>query len=152
MSRRQLLLKAISATPTDVELLVARVDAESARRRPDGHEWSVSDVVNHLIYVEEPVRERFQRVVEEDCPRVPHIHPNEEAHDLDIPLQELVARFGIAREKTRAYLTSLGLGSWQRPAVHETLGETRLLNLVQYLVDHDTEHLNQLSRMLPIGE
>lgn len=152
MSRRQLLLKAIAATPTDVELLVTRVDAESARRRPDPEEWSVSDVVNHLIYVEGPVQERFRRVVEEDCPRVPYIHPNEEAHHMDIPVQELAARFRVAREKTQAYLTGLGPGAWQRPAIHETLGETRLLNLVQYLVDHDTEHLNQLSRVLPNEE
>lgn len=127
---------------------MARVDAETARRRALAGEWSVSDVVNHLINVEEPMRERFRRVVEEERPRVPYIHPDEEAHDLDAPLHELLARFRAAREQTQTYLAALGPGSWQRPAVHETLGETRLLNLVQSLVDHDTEHLNQLSYTL----
>jgi uncharacterized damage-inducible protein DinB len=144
MSKRTVLLEALQTAPTDVARMLAKVNDEMARRRPTADEWSIADVVNHLFYVEKKYRARLKRVKEEERPELPYIHPDESAHDLAAPLRELIERFQVERAETMAFLNTLSLGDWQRPAVHETWGEVRFRYLVQHLVEHDTAHLNQM--------
>lgn len=144
VSKRIVLLQALAATPNDLRWMLKSVKASDARRRPTHEAWSIADVVNHLADVEARYLERLQRIVVEERPFLPWMHPDEVAHDGDASLPDLLARFGDARAATLAYLQSLPPGSWQRPAVHETLGETKLRFMVQTLVNHDTEHLSQI--------
>lgn len=144
MSKRIVLLQALAATPKDLEWIFKGAAASEFRRRPQPGAWSMADVVNHLADVELRYLARLQRIVAEERPFLPWMHPNEAAHDQSATLPELRARFGEARAATLAYLQALPPGSWQRPAMHETLGETKLRFMVQTLVNHDTEHLSQI--------
>lgn len=145
MSKRSILLKALRSTPADLEAMLKRVGDDEGRQRPEADQWSVSDILNHLIYVEGKYLARLKRVVNEESPHVPVIEPDEGAHDLQIPPRQLLVRFEQARSATLHFLENLSMGQWQRPAVHPDLGQTTLRFLVQYLVDHDTEHLSQLT-------
>lgn len=145
MSKRAILLKALRSTPADLAAMLKRIGEEDARRRPTPDQWSLSDVMNHLIYVEGKYLARLKRVVDEECPHVPVIEPDESVHVLQIPPRQLLAHFEQARSATLEFLENLSMGQWQRPAVHPDLGQTTLRYLVQYLVDHDTEHLSQMA-------
>lgn len=147
MSKRTILLKALRSTPADLDAMLKRIGEEDARQRPTPDQWSLSDVLNHLIYVEGKYQARLKRVVDEECPHVPVIEPDETAHNLQIPPRQLLAHFGQARSTTLQFLENLSMGQWQRPAVHPDLGQTTLRFLVQYLVDHDTEHLSQMAML-----
>jgi uncharacterized damage-inducible protein DinB len=158
MTKRIVLLQALASTPQDLARLLKNVDEAISRRRPSAEQWPLADILNHLVYVEERYQVRLKRVVEEERPFLPYIPPDETSHDPQASLAELLARFAEARATTLALLTDLPAGSWQRRAVHETLGETSFRFLAQFLVDHDTEHLNQLVealqqlRALPPGD
>jgi uncharacterized damage-inducible protein DinB len=158
MTKRIVLLQALAATPKDLARLLKNVDEAISRRRPSAEQWPLADIINHLIYVEDCYQARLKRVIAEERPLLPYILPDETTHDSQASLAELLARFTAARAATLAFLTNLPAGSWQRRAVHETLGETSFRFLAQLLVDHDTEHLNQLVealqqlRALPPGD
>jgi uncharacterized damage-inducible protein DinB len=144
MTKRVILLQALAATTKDLARMLPRTDETFLHRRPTSDQWSIADVLNHLIDVEVRYLRRLQGVVQEDHPLLPAILPDETAHDVQARRDELLARFSRARSETLAFLEGISLGDWQRSAVHETWGEIRFRFLVQHLVDHDTEHLNQI--------
>jgi hypothetical protein len=93
----------------------------------------------------------LQKIVAEERPYLPYIHPETRPQPNPTPLAELLNTFNTARNETLAYLQSLNAGAWQRNAIHETLGPTKLRYMVQLLVDHDTEHLNQIVELWEIA-
>lgn len=143
MSKRVVLLQALAATPPDLRLMLGKVDGAAASHSPAPSQWSIRQLLEHLLDVEVRYLARLQRVVNEDKPFLPAIHPNAAAAPIT-PCPLLLVQFEAARAQTVTFLQDLPPGSWQRPALHETLGATKLRFLVQMLVDHDTEHLSQL--------
>jgi len=156
MTKRIVLLQALASTSNDLSLMLRGIDGAACHRRPADDEWSMADVVNHLIGVEKRYRQRLQRVLDEEEPWLSYIHPDEPARDPQASLPTLLARFQEERAETMALLKEIGPGDWQRRAVHETKGNVTLRFLVQYLVDHDIQHLNQIVeiqqqlRMVPV--
>ena len=156
MTKRIVLLQALATTSSDLALMLRGIDPADGGRRPSGDAWSMADVVNHLIVVEGRYRQRLRRVIEEEKPWLPCIHPDEKAHDPQAQLPSLLSRFEDERAETVSLLKEIGPGQWQRRAVHETKGDVTLRFLVQYLVDHDIQHLNQIVeiqqqlRMVPV--
>jgi uncharacterized damage-inducible protein DinB len=144
MTKRIVLLQALATTPNDLTRMLQGRDDTAVARRPSPKQWSVADVLCHLDGVEKRSLERLQLVVADEQPQVLAIHPDEITHDLTQPVAQLLSNFAHSRQKTLAYLKDLKPGEWQRTAVHETRGVVKLRYLVQYLVDHDTEHLNQI--------
>jgi hypothetical protein len=144
MSRRSVLIESLEATPRDLARLLRPIDDTAARWRPAAGEWCLADVVAHLGQMEAPYLVRLRRVVEQDNPFEPYLHPDERAHDLTRPLADLLEAFVARRAETVAFLAGLAQRDWGRPLVHETIGPTRLRDQVQELVAHDNTHLEQL--------
>lgn len=144
MSKRIVLLQALASTPTDVKRLLKGIHESTARRRLADSEWSMAEIVNHLLDVEERYRVRLKRVITEDNPYFDYMHPDETAIDEDMSIQVLVKQFELGRGETVGFLSAISQGDWARRAVHETLGETRFRFLVQNLLDHDIVHLSQI--------
>lgn len=144
MSRREVLLEALAATPRDLERMLRRVDESAANWRPTPVAWSVLNVVTHLGVVEALYLMRLQRVVTEDTPYEHAIVPDISMHDTRQLLTENIAVFAERRALTRDFLQTLSQRDWGRPLVHEVVGPTRLRDQVQALVAHDNEHLSQL--------
>lgn len=144
MTKRIVLLQALASTPTDIKRLLRGIDDSVARRRPADGEWSIVEIVNHLLDIEERYRVRLKRVITEDTPYFDYMHPDETAMDDGMSIQALVKQFELARGETVGFLTAISQSDWGRSAVHETLGETRLRFLVQNLLDHDIAHLSQI--------
>lgn len=144
MTKRIVLLQALASTPTDLRRLLKDVDDADARRRPGPEEWSLLDIVAHLNDIEERYRKRLKRVITADNPSFAYLHPAASG-PTGVPLSLLLKQFEMARGETLGFLSSLSQRDWSRPAVHETLGETRFQYLVQNLLDHDIVHLRQVA-------
>ncbi len=138
------MLKALAATPGDLERMVRGISDTAVTHSPTPDHWSIADVLCHLHMVEEHYLDRLQRVTAETRPLIPAIHPHPAAHDLTLPLARVVVNFKQARQTTLTFLQNLKAGDWQRTAVHPAWGEVTFRALVQHLVDHDTSHLNQM--------
>jgi hypothetical protein len=87
---------------------------------------------------------RIQRVVNEERPIIRTIYPDETKHNAASQPAQLLAQFEQARAKTITYLQNLGAGQWQRHAAFDSGEDTTIRTLVQILIEHDTQHLNQL--------
>lgn len=141
MSKRIILLQALAASLSHLKLLLQGIDDNVFSHRATSQDWSVADVLNHLVMVEAQYLHRLQRVLAEERPFLPAIFPDESSHNRHVSLAE----FAAARQKTLAFLQDVADEGWGRTAVHETQGEVTLQFLVQYLVDHDSQHLNQIA-------
>jgi uncharacterized damage-inducible protein DinB len=144
MSRRSVLMEALAATPRDLARLLRPVGAAAALARPTPDEWCIADVVAHLGYIEPLYLARLRRIVEQDNPYEPYMHPDASTHDLTRPLSGLFDEFAARREETLAFLAALNQRDWGRPLIHATIGPTRLREQVQELVSHDNNHLEQI--------
>lgn len=144
MSRRSVLIESLESTPRDLARLLRPIDAAAARWRAAPDEWCIADVVAHLSYCEAPYLARLRRVVDQENPFEPALLPDESAHDLALPLADLLAAFVARRAATVAFLASLDQRDWGRPLVHASLGPTKLRDQVQELVAHDNMHLEQV--------
>lgn len=147
MSRRDILLSALESAPGDLRRFTQSVDESDAHRRPSPDAWSLAEVLAHLIDVEERYLARLKQVINEDGPRVPSIHPDESRYDSAVPTDQLIDRFEERRGETLVFLKGLSAGDWQRKTVHETWGAVSFRTLVQRLVDHDTNHLQQVATL-----
>jgi hypothetical protein len=145
MTKRAVLLKALASMPSDLGRVLKGVDAAEARRRPTPGERSIIDLLKRLVEAEAYFLGQIRDVVCEERPSLPALRHDEARDDLDMSLDALIERVKMARAETLAFLEGLSPGDWQRKAVHETWGETRLRFLVQHLVDHDTQCLSQLA-------
>ena len=144
MRQADVLLDALASTPADIARAAARCDAEAGRARPAADQWSAADILNHLVDVERRYHARLRRIADEERPTLAHIGPDEARHDPQATCQQLAARFCNARQETLALLRGLPRGGWARRAVHETLGDLRMDQVVRGLVVHDVAHLAQL--------
>lgn len=142
MTKRAVLLDALASMPKDLGFMLRRAEETAVYYRPAPHEWSIADVLVHLAVMEQRYLARLQKIVAEQRPFLPTLHP--ENQPAPRPLAELVTAVQDARQQTLTFLHSRKAGDWQRTAVHETLGATNFRFMVQRLVEHDTEHLNQL--------
>jgi uncharacterized damage-inducible protein DinB len=147
MSKRAILIEALASMPKDLNFMLRRAEDTAVRQRLDSNEWAIADVLLHLATIEPLYLARLQRIVVEERPYLPYLHPETQPHPSPTPLAELLAAFNTARKSTLDYLHALKAGAWQRPAIHETAGETKLRFMVQMLVDHDTDHLNQIVKI-----
>jgi hypothetical protein len=117
--------------------------ARSAIGRPvPAGEWSPSEVVRHLIAVEEVVWiVRLRHRAAGEKPRWPWVEPDPWQGAPEATLDELLARFASLRAATVAILDGLGPEGWSRTGLHATWGEVDVAALIMRAVDHDEEHI-----------
>lgn len=108
---------------------------------PEG-EWSPSDVVRHLIAVEEEVwHRRLRQLATEDNPRWPWTEPDRWLGKPDASLDELLAIYAERRGATVGILDGLDDAGWARTGEHATYGTLDVAALIVRAIDHDEQHL-----------
>jgi len=114
---------------------------------PAPGEWPPTDVVRHLIAVEEEVwQPRLRQLIDEDEPRWPWAEPDRWPGSPDASLDELLAVHADRRAATTALLDTLGDAGWERSGVHEVYGRLDVAGLMRRALSHDDEHIESLER------
>lgn len=120
-------------------------------QHPDPDEWSILQIVCHLLESEDQVqRPRLQRILAEDNPFLANPAPPSGPHapPCDSNGLNVARRFADRRRETLALLRSLPTEAWNRPARHSVFGLTSLLEMALFTAQHDRLHLNQLCQTL----
>ena len=133
-----------------VERLAAvpdRLAASAATAPPPAPgEWSATEVVRHLIAVEQEVwLPRLAKLEAEEHPRWEWAEPGPWPGEPGATLDELLDRYRGLRAATLARLTALGEAGWARTGTHQTFGELDVAGLMAKAIDHDEEHLAGLA-------
>jgi hypothetical protein len=142
MTARELTLARMASTGNLLRELVADVDAELAARPPKTGEWSIVEVVRHLVHGDrDTFLPRLRRMVAESGPTFARtVAPAGDASDVST----LVAAFGGARAEALKILRGLDEAGWRREGVSPSRGALTIETYATTMDAHDTEHLRQI--------
>ena len=114
---------------------------------PAPGEWTPTEIVRHLIAVEEEVwHRRLGQLQTEEHPRWRWVEPGQWLGAPGASLDRVLATFAGVRESTLAMLDALGPDGWSRRGTHDTYGVLDVAGLMTVAADHDDEHLASLRR------
>lgn len=120
----------------------ARAAPQSA---PAPGEWTPTEIVRHLIAVEEQVwHVRLRQLETEEHPRWRWVEPGQWLGDAGAGLDDVLARHARLRASTVSMLDALGPEGWSRTGTHDTYGVLDVAGLMTVAADHDDEHLASL--------
>ena len=112
---------------------------------PAPGEWTPSEIVRHLIAVEELVwHVRLRQLETEDHPHWAWVEPGQWLGAPGADLDDLLATHAAVRAQTLQILDTLGQAGWARRGTHDTFGELDVAGLMSVAADHDDEHLVSL--------
>ncbi|MFN8418095.1 MAG: DinB family protein [Anaerolineae bacterium] len=144
--KQELQIDALKSAMKDVERVVAPLPSVATEKLLDGG-WTMVDVVGHLIAVDDIMFRRFQRMMEEDDPDIIGEIPDSIYRGQHVPFASAMDRWRSLRGEICEWLEKLPPGALNRHAQHNERGKISIRTEVQVLVNHDTEHLNQLIKM-----
>jgi hypothetical protein len=119
-------------------------------QRPDPEEWSILQILTHLIESEEQHQlPRLKQIVDEEIPFIRAPKPPGpslavRSHDALVLLEE----FHQLRSQTIEYIQSLDESSWQRTARHSVFGMTTLFEMALFTARHDRLHIQQFCQTI----
>lgn len=119
--------------------------------RDGGSGWTVLEVLCHLRDFDEVFFERARLTVEEENPPLPFPDPDALARERRYSEQTEAAALGQWQERRAsllAYLRARSDAAWERPAQHPTRGEMSLFDQLFLIPQHDSLHLEQMTRIL----
>lgn len=145
MSSYQRALDTLSATPS---MLTAIVDSApdvvlSSRASPE--EWSIKEVIGHMLHVETAViAPRIRQMLEQDDPTFDAAGPRETPSDLTTTMEA----WRKARADNLAFLRSLSSTQQHRTGRHAKYGRISVEEHVVEWAYHDLDHLRQVLKTL----
>jgi uncharacterized damage-inducible protein DinB len=135
-----------------INSILSRTSPEEINTYRDGGEgWTVLQVLCHLCDYEDIYFTRAGMTVEQDMPELPNPNPNELAIEHQYSRQDLQATYQKWVERRNEYLAFLdGLdeSAWQKSAKHPVRGVMSVEDQVALTVWHDTNHIEQITRIL----
>jgi hypothetical protein len=148
---RGAILAALAAGPRHLALaLSGRTDGALARPPAPG-EWSASQTLEHLLYAEELLALRVDRLLTEDEPDLTAAAvwadtpaSDEGSADTGEPASMVSARIGELRHATVMRLAGLPESEWGRGGSHPEWGRVTVLSQAAYFARHEASHLAQL--------
>ena len=134
------------------KLLLGGLDAKSARWRPDSEDWSIIEIVSHLVDEEvEDFRMRLRLTLEAPDAQWPVIDPEAAANQRQYQereLQDMLWQFQSARMETVAWLRSMPVIDLSIAHHHPKFEPMTAGSLLASWCAHDALHLRQLARRL----
>jgi hypothetical protein len=119
----------------------------ASQEPPAPGEWTPTEIVRHLIAVEEQVwHVRLRQLETEEHPRWRWVEPGQWLGDAGARLDVVLARHASLRASTLSMLDALGPDGWSRTGTHDTFGVLDVAGLMTVAANHDDEHLASLRR------
>lgn len=139
------LLDLLAATPTKLKA------AAEAAGEPAAGEWSAAQVLAHMAAAEKMWLQRLDAIMNQPNALLRPGPTAELAAYQERLMSGTVAsnlsEFNTLRGEVVSLLMGLSLRDWERSATHETRGELAIADVVEGIVDHDSEHLGQLEAL-----
>lgn len=111
-------------------------------------DWGPAQLVKHMIDVEMLYRGRIKRMLTQDTPFLKSWEPSVGPEGIATELRPQLEAFANERGETISLLMNLPLKGWKKAGIHEENGEITVEDIVETLIDHDTEHLTQMKTFL----
>lgn len=144
-------LDSLARTPTVLRALLDGVP-DAAATTPDADGWSASDVVAHLLIINElGLDRRLRLIVDEDEPFLPDVNEHESlaaSGYRDRPLAELLDDFARQRAATVDWIRGLTPAQFERGGNHEFVDRVTLCDVTHHIAMHDLMHIAQIANLI----
>lgn len=138
----------LASTPAALETIFQSATRTLTKYRPEPDEWSIIEIFCHLNDVDQEINlPRLERILAEKEPFLPGIISDTWASERNYQSQgvaEALNQFFIARAQLISRLSRLKKEDWDRTARHAIFGPTRLEELVDFMAQHDRNHIQQI--------
>lgn len=139
---RELLIQRLDSAPDRLLRLCADLSPEDAAQRPGEGEWSVVEVIRHLVEGDrDTFLPRLRRMLSEDRPA---FESRERTQAGESDFEALQSAFESARREAVRILRELEPASWTRAGVSPSRGPVTIEEYALSMADHDDEHLAQI--------
>ena len=147
---RELLVQRLDSAPDRLLRLCASLSPEDATQRPAEGEWSVVEVIQHLVEGDrDTFLPRLYRMLAEERPLF--AGRNREGRD-QADLQALLVVFESTRREVVKILRELDPAGWTREGVSPSRGPLTVEAYALAMADHDDEHLAQIDATITAVE
>ena len=141
----------LETIPDQVAGVISNVDDDHLRRKPSEDEWSVKEIVGHILETDILFVDRVKFILEsQGIPAIPRTVPPWKLHEgkgyEELSADELIKRLRQARSASLELVRSLTPDQWARRGT--ILGSaTSVLDLGTWLTNHDRGHLAQIRQL-----
>lgn len=137
---------------SDLVALTASRSTKDLNHVPQRGEWSAAQVARHLADAEMVYSVRVRMILTDDNPTITGYDQEawtERLSMCDTDVAASVERFRLLRDANLRLYESLEPDEWLRTGLHQEQGLISIKSVVETLIGHDREHLNQIRRLLP---
>lgn len=146
--RRAELVARFAATPARL----ASAASPAAERAVAAGEWTVGEIVRHLIAVDDEVwAPRLRDLREQTDPRWDWVEPRFDAGPPERSLDRLLETFRAGRRALVDEVAALDSAGWARTGTHATFGVLDVGDILERVIEHDDEHLATIERMAGVS-
>jgi uncharacterized damage-inducible protein DinB len=138
------LIDLLAQTPTRLK------EGAAAAGDPPPGEWSAAQIIGHMAAAEYFFVERLNLLIREKSPYLRSFATaatERQAGMMDKDVETNLSAFNDLRGETVSMLMSLALNLWERSGRHETEGEMSIEDVVEMMIVHDTEHIEQIQSL-----
>jgi hypothetical protein len=118
--------------------------------KPTPERWSISEVLAHLVEIEELYAGRVRRMVAEDAPKfLRYVQPDPASPNAGSQgdTAKILARFTSLRRDNVAFLNTMPANASARTGHHSELGPITLSQMLCEWASHDLGHLRQIAEL-----
>ena len=144
-------LSALAAFPEQLKRQVQSLGDAALRFRPALGEWSIVEIVGHLIDIEALYSARIRQMLATDNPALAPFDQNETVRQRDYQSKQigfLLISFAERRAEHLELLRVLRPGQLARTGLHPTRGQISVAATIAILAWHDGNHSRQIANNL----
>lgn len=114
--------------------------------KPAEDRWSITEVLCHLLSIEQLYAERAKRIVVDSNPPLARF-TEQDGKARRLTAAQYLRDFVTARRAHLYFWHSLPSSAGARSGVHQEMGSVTLLQLLNELANHDLGHLRQIAEL-----
>jgi len=136
----------LEKTPVLLETILRDLPEAILDWKPAPDRWSITEVLGHLLEIEQLYAERAKRIVVDNNPALERsLEPDSRGRQRSSA--QYLRDFITARRAHLYFWHSLPSAAGSRVGVHHEIGSVTLLQLLNELANHDLGHLRQIAEL-----
>lgn len=140
----RIVLDALAAAPDILDGFVQGLTEEQMSQAPRPGEWSIREVLAHVLMSQRLLASRIERMLSGNNPSLEGVGAWALQSGQAISAAEILERFRISRNATVHLLQEMMPQEWWRSARHEEFNNVTILHQASYFAKHERDHWTQI--------
>jgi len=145
-------LNALRSAPGEIREAIRGLSDETMARAPSPDQWSIRDVLAHLLHSDGVMRGRIVLMLENDDPALENLTVGQHAGAPEAAASELFKSYSESRSQTVDVLAPLTADGWLRSGHHSGIGRKTVLHQASYFTKHERLHVPHIEEIRRAAE